>query len=185
MGRIISNFFISMDGVVERPDLWHFPYFDDEMGEVVGAGMADQGAMLMGRRLYGEWSEFWPQQGPEVPFSEYINSVPKYVLSHHAGDADWNNTTVITGPDDASVAEQVRTLKNDTEGDIGMSGCATTVRWLIGHGLLDELALLVHPIAVSDGQRLFEGTGKVPLQLLGSRTLKSGVMHVRYAPEPS
>ena len=183
MGRIVSNFFISLDGVVERPDQWHFPYFDDAMGQVVGAGMASTRAFLMGHNLYNEWSEYWPEQGEEVPFSAFINGLPKYVLSHDDFTAEWNNTTVITGPDDASVAAQVRALKDQVDGDLGMSGCATTVRWLIGQGLLDELALLVHPIAVATGQRLFEGTGTVPLRLLSCDTLPTGVLHLRYAPE--
>jgi dihydrofolate reductase len=183
MARIISNFFISLDGVVEAPDQWHFPYFDDAMGKVVEAGMETSKAFLMGRKLYGEWSQYWPQQGPDVPFSSFINEIPKYVLSHREGDADWTNTTVISGPDDASVAAQVRELKDTLAGDIGMSGCATTVRWLIAKGLLDELALLVHPIAVAQGQRLFEGTGTVPLRLVHSEALPTGVLHLRYAPE--
>ncbi|GAA2145428.1 hypothetical protein GCM10009844_20110 [Nocardioides koreensis] len=82
MARIVSNFFISMDGVVERPDQWHFPYFDDEMGRVVGSGMETQQTFLMGHRLYGEWSAYWPGQGDEVPFASHINQMPKYVLSH-------------------------------------------------------------------------------------------------------
>jgi hypothetical protein len=77
MGRIVSNFFISLDGVVEAPNEWHFPYFDEAMGRVVGAGMQTQGSMLMGRRLYDEWSEYWPAQGAEVPFSSHINNIPK------------------------------------------------------------------------------------------------------------
>jgi dihydrofolate reductase len=181
MARIVSNFFISMDGVVERPDQWHFPYFDDEMGEIVGAGMANTAAILMGHRLYDEWSQYWPAQGDQ-DFGAVINGTQKYVLSHDAFDPDWANTTVISGPDDASVAEQVRALKERTDGDITMSGSATTVRWLIAQGLLDELALLVHPIAVARGQRLFEDTGTVPLTLLSSATLPTGVLHVRYAP---
>ena len=123
----------------------------------------------MGHNLYREWSDYWPKQGEDVPFSAFINGLPKYVLSHDDFTADWNNTTIVTGPDDASVAEQVRALKDQVDGDLGMSGCATTVRWLIGQGLLDELALLVHPIAVAKGQRLFEGTGTVPLRLLSQR----------------
>jgi dihydrofolate reductase len=183
MGRIVSNFFISFDGVVERPDQWHFPYFDDAMGKVVGAGMETSGAFLLGRRLYDEWSEYWPQQGEEVPFSSFINNHPKYVLTHRDLEPTWRNTTVITGPDDESVAAQVRALKEQVEGDITLSGSATTVRWLLAHGLLDEFALLVHPIAVGSGQRLFEGTGTVPLRLLSSDTLPTGVLHLRYAPE--
>lgn len=68
MGRIVSNFFISLDGVVEAPHEWHFPYFDDAMGEVVGSGMETQKAFLLGRRLYDEWSEYWPAQSDDVPF---------------------------------------------------------------------------------------------------------------------
>ncbi len=182
MGRIVSNFFISMDGVVEAPHEWHFPYFDDAMGEVVGSGMETSTAFLLGHRLYDEWSAYWPQQSEDEPFSAHINGVAKYVLSHRHFEADWHNTTVLSGADDASVAEQVRSLKAGADGDIAMSGCATTVRWLIGQGLLDELALLVHPIAVAKGQRLFEDTGTVPLRLLESRALPSGVLLVRYAP---
>jgi dihydrofolate reductase len=178
MGRIVSNFFISLDGVVESPDKWHFPYFDDAMGEIVGAGMSTTSAFLMGRKLYGEWSEYWPQQGPEVPFSEFINDIPKYVVSTTLQDASWKNTTVVSG----DVAEQLRKIKESTDGDIGMSGSATTVRWLLANGLLDELALLMHPIAVGSGQRLFEDTPTTPLTLVHSQTLDTGVLHLRYAP---
>jgi dihydrofolate reductase len=183
MGRIVSNFFISLDGVVERPDQWHFPYFDEAMGRVVESGMETAQAFLMGRNLYREWSEYWPQQEEDAEFAAFINTLPKYVLSHQDFAADWQNTTVLSGPDDASVAAQVRALKDRVSGDIAMSGCATTVRWLIAQGLLDELALLVHPVAVATGQRLFEETGTVPLRLLASETLPTGVLHLRYAPQ--
>jgi dihydrofolate reductase len=182
MGRIVSNFFISLDGVVQDPQDWHFRYFDDEMGAVVGSGMEATDAMLLGRRLYDEWSEYWPSQGDNVPFASHINSLPKYVLTHRPIEGEvWNNTTVIS---DDHVAG-VRTLKDSVDRDISMSGCATTVRWLIANGLLDELALLVHPIAVAKGQRLFEDTGTVPMRLEQCTPLKSGVLHVRYSPEPS
>ena len=179
MGRIVSNFFISLDGVVEAPNEWHFPYFDDAMGRVVGSGVETQTAFLMGRKLYDEWSQYWPGQGDDVPFSSHINGMPKTVLTHRPIDGPvWNNTTVIG--DDA--VRQVRDLKAGHDGDIGMSGCATTVRWLLANGLLDELALLVHPIAVAKGQRLFEDTGTVPLTLVHSETLPTGVLHLRYTP---
>ena len=181
MGTIVSNFFIALDDVVEAPNEWHFPYFDDAMGRVVGSGMERTSAFLMGRKLYDEWSEYWPSQGPEVPFSEFINGLPKYVLTHRPIEGDlWNNTTVIG--DDA--VAQVRALKERHDGDIGMSGCATTVRWLLENDLLDELALLMHPIAVGKGQRLFEDTPTFPLTLLSHEALPTGVLHLRYAPAP-
>jgi dihydrofolate reductase len=179
MGRIVSNFFISLDGVVQSPDQWHFPYFDEVMGQVVGEGMQGLSAMLMGRRLYDEWSQYWPQQGGDVPFASHINSISKYVLTSRPLDGEpWQNTTVI-GED---AAAQVRSLKEQSAGDIGMSGSATTVRWLLREALLDELALLVHPIAVDRGQRLFDGTGTVRLDLTHSQTLPTGVLHLRYSP---
>jgi len=179
MGRIVSNFFIALDGVVEAPNEWHFPYFDDEMGRVVGEGMQATTAFLMGRRLYDEWSAFWPAQGPDVPFASFINEAPKHVLTHRPIDGKpWHNTMAI-GQD--PVAE-VRALKQRTDGDVGMSGCATTVRWLLANDLLDELNLLVHPIAVGKGRRLFEDTATTPLTLLSSATLPTGVLHLRYAP---
>ena len=179
MGRIVSSFFIALDGVVEAPNEWHFPYFDDAMGRVVGASMEPTRAFLMGRRLYDEWSAYWPAQGEEVPFASHINNLPKYVLTHRPVEGEvWRNTTVIG--DDAE--RRVRELKESTDGDIGMSGCATTVRWLLAEGLLDELNLLVHPIAVGHGQRLFEDTPTTPLELLSSDALPSGVLHLRYAP---
>lgn len=177
MGRIVSNFFISLDGVVESPDKWHFPYFNDEMGAAIGAGMQTSGAFLMGRRLYDEWSEFWPQQGPEVPFSEFINSVPKLVVSSSLTDPTWTNTSVLPGD-----VDRVRAAKEQVDGDLTMSGSATTVRWLLANGLLDEVHLLVHPIVVGSGQRLFEETATHPLKLVSQQTFETGVLHTVYAP---
>jgi dihydrofolate reductase len=178
MGKIISNFFISLDGVVERPDQWHFPYFNDEMGEIVGRGMEEQEAFLMGRVLYSEWSEYWTQQGPEVPFSSFINEIPKNVVSNTLTEASWNNTKLISG----DVAAGIKQLKEETPGGIGMSGSATTVRWLLANGLLDELRLLVHPVAVGKGQRLFEDTPTHSLKLLDQETLSTGVLYLAYGP---
>ena len=179
MGRIVSNFFISLDGVVEAPNEWHFPYFDEDMGRVVSSGMESQAGFLMGRTLYDEWSQYWPQQGPEVPFSEHINNLPKYVITHRPNEGElWTNTTNLG----ADPVEELRRIKESSDGDIGMSGCATTVRWLLAKDLIDELALLVHPIAVGKGQRLFEDTPTTPLTLLSHEALPSGVLHLRYAP---
>ncbi|MDQ3028452.1 MAG: dihydrofolate reductase family protein [Actinomycetota bacterium] len=97
MGKIVSNFFISLDGVVESPDQWHFPYFNDEMGAAIDAGVQSCEAFLMGRVLYEEWAEYWPSQGDDVPFASFINTVPKYVVSDTLTEAAWNNTTLVTG----------------------------------------------------------------------------------------
>ena len=177
VGRIVSNFFISLDGVVESPDQWHFPYFNDEMGAAVGAGVQSTAAFLMGRVLYSEWSEYWPEHADDEFFGRFINDVPKHVVSRSLDGADWNNTTVVRPEADA-----IRALKDQTDGDISMSGSATTVRWLLANGLLDELNLLIHPIAVGKGQRLFENTPTQPLTLVRDATFSTGVIHAVYAP---
>jgi dihydrofolate reductase len=181
MGKIVSNFFISLDGVVEAPDQWHFPYFNDEMGAAIGRGTETAEAFLMGRVLYEEWSSYWPSQGDEVPFASFINNVPKYVVSNTLDKATWNNTTIVSG----DVATRLRELKERTDGDIILSGSATLVRWLLANGLLDELDLMVHPIAVGHGQRLFEDTPTHPLQLVNHETFETGVLNLSYAPAAS
>ncbi|MFC4588811.1 dihydrofolate reductase family protein [Sphaerisporangium corydalis] len=178
MGKIISNFFISLDGVVEAPDQWHFPYFNDEMGAAVEAGMQTAAAFLMGRTLYEEWSAYWTTTDTDQDFAKFINNARKYVVSDTLEKADWNNTTVISG----DVAAQVREIKERTDGDIQMSGSATTVRWLLANGLLDELRLLLHPIALGQGRRLFDGTPAHPLKLVESETFRTGVLNLTYVP---
>jgi len=184
MGRIVSNFFISLDGVVEAPDQWHFPYFDEEMGAAVERGMQASRAFLMGRVLYQEWASYWPDYESKGPggdgdFAAFINGLPKYVVSNTLREASWSNSTLVSG----DVAAKLRALKQRTNGDIGMSGSATLVRWLLANDLLDELNLLVHPIAVGRGQRLFEGTPTHRLRLAKHEVFASGVLNLSYAPE--
>lgn len=190
MGKIVSNFFISLDGVVESPEQWQFPYFVDRMGEIMGEGINEASSFLMGRVLYDEWSQFWPGQdqteadaaeGPANEFAGFINSVPKHVVSNTLESADWDNTTIISG----DVANGITYLKESSDGNVMMSGSATTVRWLLENGLLDELALLVHPIVVGHGQRLFEDGETHPLRLNHQETLDTGVLYLRYAVEQS
>jgi dihydrofolate reductase len=175
VGKIVSNFFMSLDGVVESPNEWHFPYFNDEMGAAIERGTERYQAFLLGRVLYEEWASYWPAQGDDVPFASFINNVPKYVVSHRPDRASWNNTTIISG-------DELGELKDRTDDEIGMSGSATLVRWLLANGLLDELHLLLHPIAVGHGRRLFEDTPTHPLQLVSHETFKTGVLNLAYAP---
>jgi dihydrofolate reductase len=182
MGKIVSYFFISLDDVVEAPDQWHFPYFNDEMGAAVSEGMGKCAAFLMGRRMYDEWSKHWPAvpaDSEEGQIAAFFNDIPKYVISDSLTEATWNNTTIISG----DVKAKVQQLKDDIDGDINMSGSTSTVRWLLTNGLVDELDLLVHPIVVGAGDRLFDGVPKTPLKLLRSETFSTGVLRLVYAPE--
>ena len=181
MRKIKSYFFISLDGVVEAPDQWHFPYFDDEMGAAVGAGFAGVDAMLMGRTLYEEWAAFWPENADQ-PFGDVINPMKKYVISNSLSEATWENTELISGDEGRRA---LAAIKASDGGDISMSGSATTVRWLLREGLLDELNLLVHPLVVGGGRaRLFAADEPThPLALLSSQALKSGVLNLSYGPQ--
>ncbi len=180
MGRIVACFFTTVDGVVESPHEWHFPYFDDAMGRAVEQVTAEATAYLMGRTLYDQWSQYWPGNTTD-DFGELINPIAKYVVSSTLSQADWENTTVVPGDD---AVRRVAELKASTPGTIAMSGSATTVRWLLAEGLLDELVLLVDPIAVGTGARLFEDSDRTPLTLLSSEVFDTGVLHLRYAPAP-
>jgi dihydrofolate reductase len=178
MRTIKSYFFISLDGVVESPDQWHFPYLDDEMGNAVGAGFATSDAMLMGRVLYDEWATYWPEHADQ-PFGDVMNSTKKYVVSNSLQTAEWQNSEIISG----DVAQKLTDIKAQDGGDITMSGSATTARWLLREGLLDELNLLVHPILVGGGlARLFPADEpSIPLELVSAQTFKSGVLNLSYA----
>ena len=176
MGSITSNLFISLDGVIGSPETWHFDYFNDEMGAVVGASMSETDAMLLGRQTYDEFAGYWPNADPNDPITAQMNGARKYVVSNTLTEASWENSTVIGG----DVAAELTSLKQDTR--LGTTGSATLVRWLLEAGLIDELHLLVHPVVVGSGKKLFTDGAKVPLTLVGSTTFTTGVLHVVYAP---
>jgi dihydrofolate reductase len=179
--KVIVSEFVALDGVFEAPDQWHFPYFNDEMGEAVGAAMGQADAMLMGRVLYEEWSAFWPQQDPEEnPIAARMNGIQKYVVSTTLeGPLGWNNSTLI-GED---VAGEISRLKQQPGKDISISGSGSLVGSLLKDGLIDELRLMVHPVVVGSGKRLFEeGDEQIDLELVDSKTFSTGVVYLTYAP---
>jgi len=150
--RVIASELVSLDGVMESPDKWHLPYFNDEMGEAIGAAMADSDAMLLGRVTYEEFAAFWPSQG-ERDVAGYMNNTPKYVVSRTLEEPlEWQNSTLIK----ENVAEEVAKLKQQPGKDISITGSGTLVRSLLQDDLIDELRLMVHPIVVGGGKRLFE-----------------------------
>lgn len=176
--RIVAHFFTSVDGVVESPDKWSFPYFDDEMGAAIDAGFESSDALLMGATAYREWAEFWPTSTNRM--AETMNSRTKYVISDRLTSADWSNTTLLRR---AGAADALRALKAEQGQDIALSGSATLVRWLLAEGLLDEVNLLVCPVVVGSGAQLFPtGSPSRPLVLARSATFRTGVVHLTYRP---
>src|SRR5215212_3688575 len=184
MRKVVASEFVSLDGVVESPDKWHFPYFNDEMGDAIGAAMAASDAMLMGRVLYEEWAAFLPKQDPyENPVAAQMNGFRKYVFSTTLEEPlEWQNSTLIGD----IVSEEISKLKQQPGKDISISGSPTLVRSLLEEDLLDELRLMLHPIVVGSGKRLFEeGSDRKALQLLDSKTFSTGVLYLTYQPAPS
>jgi len=184
MRKVVASEFVSLDGVVESPEKWHFPYFNDEMGDAIGAAMAASDTMLMGRVLYEEWAAFWPKQDPdENPVAARMNGVRKYVVSTTLEEPlEWENSTLI-GND---VAEEISRIKEQPGKDISISGSPTLVRSLLQDGLLDELRLMLHPVVVGSGKRLFEDGGEQnALQLVDSKTFSTGVLYLTYQPAQS
>jgi dihydrofolate reductase len=175
MGFIKSSLFISLDGVIESPETWHFPYFNDQMGAVVGELMSGNDAMLIGRQTYDEFAGYWPNADPGDPVTGIMNGARKYVVSNTLTEATWENSSVITG----DVVAELTKLKADT--GLGTTGSATLVRWLLEQGLVDELHLLVHPIVVGHGKKLFADGATVPLKLVSSTTFDTGVLYLVYA----
>jgi len=176
MRKIVAGLFISLDGVIEDANEWTGPWFNAEVGQAVGSMIAAQDAMLLGRVTYDAFAAHWPHQTGEM--ADTMNGTAKYVVSGTLKSADWQNTTVI--PRDHA-AEQIAELKRQPGKNIGMTGSGTLVSWLLREGLLDELHLLVFPVVLGHGKRLFaDPGGKVPLKLTGSAAYETGVLNLTY-----
>jgi dihydrofolate reductase len=184
MRKIVAGEFVSLDGVMEAPHEWHFPYFNDEMGEAVGKQMANSDAMLLGRVTWEEFASFWPNQDEaDVDIAPHMNNTPKFVVSTTLNDVSaWQNSTLIQG----DILNELAKLKETPGKDIGITGSATLVQSLLEAGLLDELNLLVHPIVVGRGKRLFrEEAATTGLELVESKTFSTGVLALTYVPARS
>lgn len=182
MRRITAALFVSLDGVVEAPDEWHFPYFNGEMGAAVGAQLGSADTLLLGRVTYDSFAGAWPgreaEGGEDAEFAAILGDARKLVVSRQDVEFTWRNSELLPG----DLVEAVSALKAEPGGDIAISGSVSIVRQLLVAGLLDELNLLVHPIAVGKGMRLFEDGDPLPLELLSSQTFSTGVVHLVYGP---
>jgi dihydrofolate reductase len=181
MRKIIASLFTSLDGVVEAPEKWHFPYFNEEMGAAVGALMRD--TQLLGRKTYETFAATWPARegagGDDAPLAARIGDSRKVVVSTQKLNFSWRNSEQLKG----NLIEAVSALKSGPGGDIAVSGSISIVRQLLHAGLIEEMHLLVDPIAVRDGMRLFESGGAtLPLALISSTAFSNGVLHLVYGP---
>jgi len=183
MRKITASLFISLDGVVEAPDQWHFPYFNDEMGASVDARVGSVDTLLLGRKTYDSFAGAWPDReaaGEEdAEFGKKLGDMRKIVVSRQQLDFTWRNSEQLEG----DLVGSVTALKNEPGRPIAVPGSVSVVRQLLAAGLVDELHLLVHPIAVRTGTRLFdEGDAPIPLRLISAETFTTGVLDLVYGP---
>jgi dihydrofolate reductase len=186
MGRIVVTEFVSLDGVIEAPgggeDFQHAGWtFEIDRGEEGDKYKLDETlateALLLGRRTFEGFAAAWPSMKGE--FADKINGMPKYVVSSTLEEPEWNNSTVIKG----DVVEEVSKLKQGAEGDIAVHGSAQLVQTLVDNGLVDELRLMVFPVVLGSGKRLFGEMGdKKRLRLADSKTVGDGVVILTYLP---
>jgi dihydrofolate reductase len=177
MRTLYAGLFLSLDGVAEAPNRFVPPYFDEEVGAEVGGGMAATDTVLLGRRLYEEWSAYWPgKTAQDDPFADFINPVRKIVVSTTLESVSWQNATLLREDVDAAIAR----LKEEDGGDIAVNGSITLARSLLRSGLLDELRLLVFPVVVGSGRRLFDDLEGLPLRLIEAKALRTGVLSLTY-----
>jgi dihydrofolate reductase len=189
MGKIVVTQFVSVDGVSDDPagvegferGGWTFELDSDgarvdlrgkEGEEFLLAETRDSAALLLGRKTYEVFAAVWPPQ-QERPLAASINAMPKYVVSSTLEDAEWSNSRVLSG----EMTEEIGKLKREIDGQILVYGSTQLVQTLIEHGLVDELRLLVHPVVVGAGKRLFgETSDRQPLRLVDTRTVGDGVV---------
>jgi len=186
MATIISTLFISLDGVVEMESDWHFPYFDEHMGAAVTEDYEGADALLLGRVTYDSFAGAWPERETageiDASFAVQLGDTRKVVVTRGEQDLGWRNVEALRG----DLVEGVTALTAEPGIDkVVVPGSISVVRQLLAAGLLDELRLLVHPIAARHGERLFdEGESHYPMRVLRSETFPTGVLRLVYAPEP-
>ncbi len=183
MGKIVVTEFVSLDGVVEDPGGaegtphggWTMPYWNDEIAAFKLEELLDAEAMLLGRVTYSGFAAAWPAMQDPGGFADRMNGLPKYVVTSTLSDLAWNNSTRLVG----DVATAVGALKEQVAGTILLAGSATLANELARLGLVDEYRLVVYPIALGDGKRLFDRTYR-PLELTDMKRTSSGALLLTY-----
>ena len=174
MRKVVLTELLSLDGVAEAPNTFFFDW-DDVVDEHGAAIIATQDAVILGRRSYDEWSEFWPDSDIE-PFATFINAVPKHVATSTPLERRWNNATAIEG----GLVEFVQELKKSSGGDIGVHASISVAQALLSAGDVDELRLTIAPALAGSGRRLLDGLPPIRLDLLRGVTSPSGYLLADY-----
>ena len=176
MRKIVVTEFVSLDGIMEEPS-WTFKYWNDQIAKFKGEESAASDALLLGRVTYQGFAAAWP--GSEDEGADYFNNVRKYVVSTTLDKVEWNNSLLIKD----NIVEEISALKRQDGNNITVHGSATLVQTLIQHDLVDRYRLLVYPVVLGKGKRLFQEGTTASLRLLESHSFSSGVMALIYEPD--
>lgn len=178
MRKVVVAEFMSLDGVVHEP-MWSLPYWNDEIAKFKGEETAASDALLLGRVTYQGFAAAWPESEDEG--AAYFNSVRKYVVSTTLDRVEWNNSTLIKD----NIVDEITRLKQQNGKDITVHGSVTLVQTLMQHDLVDCYRLLVYPLVLGSGKRLFENGSRAKLKLVETKTFSSGVVALVYQPDSS
>lgn len=176
MSRLVATLFISLDGVVESPDKWSFPYWNEEISKFKHEETFASDALLLGRVTYEGFGAAWPGRKDPEGFADRFNSMPKHVASRTLKKLEWNNSHLLEG----DLAAEVSKLKQQPGQDIVIHGSPGLVRSLMPHDLIDEYRLLVYPLVLGHGKRLFDETSQASLKLVESKAFGTGVVKLVY-----
>ena len=176
MSRLAATLFVSLDGVVESPEKWSFPYWNDEIGKFKHEETFSSDALLLGRVTYEGFAAAWPSRKDREGFADRFNSMPKHVASRTLKQLEWNNSHLLKG----DIAAEVSMLKQLPGKDIVIHGSPGLIRSLMPHDLIDEYRLLVYPLVLGHGKRLFDEKNQANLELVESKTFDTGVVKLVY-----
>jgi len=180
MRKLTSFLFISLDGVVESPNTFVRPNVFDDISELIRETIAGQDTILLGRKTYQEWSQYWPDSKIE-PFASFINNHPKFVVSSTLSNLEWRHSTLLGG----DLAGAIARLKTQPGKTIGVHGSISLVQSLLLAGMLDELRFIQSPAIAGYGRRLLEHPGPArQLDLQHSRATPTGLQYLVYTPRP-
>ena len=181
MRKVTAGLFISLDGVTEAPHEWQFDVFDEDMMAAMTEHINAVDTILLGRVTYQDWAAYWPTSSDE-PYASHINTTPKYVVSTTLDTVEWGRYQTVNLIKD-NLAAALDRLKQQPGKNIGTAGSPTLVRRLLEANLLDELTLMIHPVIVGKGKRLFEGEESLKrMKLVESKITGSGVSILTYQP---
>lgn len=176
MSQLAATLFMSLDGVVESPEKWSFPYWNEEIAKFKLEETFASDALLLGRVTYEGFAAAWPSRKDPEGFADRFNSMPKHVASRTLRKLEWNNSHLLKG----DLAAEVSKLKQQPGRDIVIHGSPGLIRSLMPHDLIDEYHLLVYPLVLGHGKRLFDETSQANLKLVESKAFGTGVVKLVY-----